>query len=336
MKIFENKLSRLIIIGMNELVCETVKFCENNNIDFFIISSKRMRDVPMITNDSTKFQSCSDWITSRGYPITEVSSINVDFLKDYVCDDCVGFSFDSPFIIKKDVINLFKGRIINEHGAHLPHGKGGGGFSWRIMENDREGNVLFHFITEKIDEGPIIFQKPFVFPNYCRRPIEFSKYQHTKNIKELGSFLTKLKNNEEFEVLPQNNHFSSYMPRIHTPTQAYINWNWDVSYIEKFILAFSDPYEGAKSFIGEEKIYIKDCFVDKRIIHTHPYKFGIIFNITKEGISVACKNGTLVITDSKTELRNNPKIGDRLHTSQALLDEVFNERVIYTPKGLKK
>ena len=49
----------------------------------------------------------------------------------------------------------------------LPIDAGGGGFSWRIMRNDRLGNCLVHLVDEGIDTGPILKNNEFIFSNDC-------------------------------------------------------------------------------------------------------------------------------------------------------------------------
>ncbi len=333
MRFFKEKIRRLVIIGMNDLACEAVVFCKKNDIEVYVISGQRFRDLPSLEDG---FATCYERMESEGVNVIEHSQINRQLLEEYYCDDCAVFSFDSPFIIKHDIIDLFKGVVFNEHGARLPHGKGGGGFSWRIMEDDHEGNVLFHILVEEIDAGPIVYQKPFIFPDDCKKPVDFILFQHEKSLQGLREFLISLNANHDFDVVEQDKQFESYMPRLHTATQAFIDWSWSVEYVYRYILAFSTPYEGAKTFINGKNIYIYDAYVDKTIIHTHPYKFGIIFSIDAHKLKVICESGTLVITSYKVENDYRPQLGDRLNTPISVMDGIYSSRVIYNADGLKE
>ena len=42
-------------------------------------------------------------------------------------------SVGAAWIFKSDLINLLNGRFFNIHGSKLPSDRGGGGFSWRIL-----------------------------------------------------------------------------------------------------------------------------------------------------------------------------------------------------------
>ena len=97
----------------------------------------------------------------------------------------LGISFGSPFIFKQKDIDNFQGHLINSHGAPLPEFKGGGGFSWRILQRDKRGTVLMHLVTTRIDEGAWIFRKDFMFSDSERIPEELEKRQQTEEAKHL-------------------------------------------------------------------------------------------------------------------------------------------------------
>ena len=54
--------------------------------------------------------------------------------------EMIALSFGARWIINKKLRDdLFRGLVLNAHGARLPNDRGGGGFSWRIMRGDRIG-----------------------------------------------------------------------------------------------------------------------------------------------------------------------------------------------------
>jgi len=126
------------------------------------------------------------------------------------------------------------------------------------------------------------------------------------------------------------------MPRLHTATQAYIDWSWDVEHIYRYILAFSEPYQGAKSYINGRKVYLYDAYVDKKVVHTHPYKYGIIFSIDDDNLKIACNGGSLVVSKYNIDGNYRPQLGDRFYTPDSILNDIYSSRVIYTADGLKE
>ena len=66
-------------------------------------------------------------------------------------------------LIKQDIVNKFKGRIINLHATFLPWGKGIGTTLNTFLLNVPAG-VSYHLIDKNFDTGKIIFRKLFT-PN---------------------------------------------------------------------------------------------------------------------------------------------------------------------------
>lgn len=328
------ELTKLVVVGLNDFACITVQWCKENGVEPIIFSGKRFHDRPSLLG---QYATCHQWMEAMGEKVNELERLRVEDVRDHAGPSSLMFSFDSPFIISQPVIDLFKGRVLNEHGANLPHGRGGGGFSWRIMENDRRGYVCFHCVVDAIDAGPVLYKEEFIFPNECRKPIQYDKYQMQVTMPALRRFLGQVKYSPgSVRCVEQDESFAVYFPRLHTPTHAFIDWNWDVRQIERFILAFSDPYEGAKTFVGESKVYIRDCFVEEGGLDTHPYKYGIVVNIRNGNPCVVCRGGLLVIKEYKFEKDAvRFQAGDRLHTARRILDEGYASRVFYDASGLR-
>jgi methionyl-tRNA formyltransferase len=333
---FANGLKRLLVFGVNETVCDVVRYCQEYGIEVFVFSSPRMRSVKFPDGSQYEgFATCNEWIRAQGVCVHEHKKIDVDILSHFRVKDFAGFSIGSPFLFDQSIIDFFEDRFFNSHGSRLPNGKGGGGFSWRIMENDREGAVVFHMLTEGIDDGPIVRFQPFRFSDNCRKPIDFLREQTLRNRPEIKQFLCDLAENRDIDLDVQATIFSSYFPRLNTARQAFIDWRWPVADIEKFVLAFSDPYEGAKTFLNGSSLFIKDCYVDRKGGPHHPYKVGIIYNIYENNLYCCCLDATLVITEFSQAKRAGPIVGDRLYTPASVLEKLIAERVFYNPSGLK-
>ena len=79
--------------------------------------------------------------------------------------------------IKKNDIKIFLNKIFNFHPSRLPFDAGGGGYSWRIMNNDRISNLLIHLVNEKLDNNSILYSQTSVFPDDCKTPDDFYSYE---------------------------------------------------------------------------------------------------------------------------------------------------------------
>ena len=84
-----------------------------------------------------------------------------------ITNTTLGFSISGAWVFRHDFISVFNGKIFNIHGSNLPQNRGGAGYSWRILRNDRSGGVAIHFVDEGLDTGKIIMYKNFTFDNNC-------------------------------------------------------------------------------------------------------------------------------------------------------------------------
>lgn len=96
--------------------------------------------------------------------------INFDFIKALMPDIIISYNY--KFIIKKDVIDLLKNKIINLHISLLPWNRGAHPNLWSFLENTPKG-VSIHLIDEGVDTGPILLQKE-VFFDETRETLESS------------------------------------------------------------------------------------------------------------------------------------------------------------------
>lgn len=100
----------------------------------------------MMTSGCTVVE-CDSVIT-----VAYVQKEGIDFIVSYRC----------PHIIKKDVIDAVKGRIINLHISLLPWNRGSDPNLWSFLEDTPKG-VTIHWLDEGLDTGDILAQKELFF-----------------------------------------------------------------------------------------------------------------------------------------------------------------------------
>lgn len=249
--------------------------------------------------------------------------------------DAMVFSFGSPYLIKRDLIDAYGGRVFNSHGAPLPEWRGGGGFSWRMLAGDRRGNTCFHVVTPGIDKGDIVFQRAYRFPEEARFPIDWMTLADREAGQAAADFVEHLYEGKPIERLAQDESQATYFPRLHTPTQAYIDWSWTAAAIESFVLAFSYPYPGARTLVGDREIVLMDCRAVAGPEFDHPFFDGLVYRIFDGKAFIAVSRGSIVVPLDAVRSDADLKVGDRLHTPRALLDKGLATRPIYTPAGLR-
>ncbi len=82
------------------------------------------------------------------------------FLMENQVDFVVSYGY--RHIIKKDILDLLPGKVINLHISYLPYNKGADPNFWSFVENTPKG-VTIHRIDEGLDTGDILVQKEMEF-----------------------------------------------------------------------------------------------------------------------------------------------------------------------------
>ena len=201
------------------------------------------------------------------------------------------------------------------------------------------GCCLIHQVDEGIDTGPIIKYKEFLYPIWCRVPKDYLQVYVEQNRGFLREFFEEVRNQKDFRYIEQPEYLSTYWPRLSTEHHGYLDWNWRLRQIERFICAFDDPFKGASTFINGNRVFLKNCFVSFNDGVFHPYQTGMIYRKSADLLFVATEDGTLVIgsvTDENGEVvMAEIPLGDRFYTPLECLEKARQFRAIYTPKGLK-
>jgi methionyl-tRNA formyltransferase len=256
--------------------------------------------------------------------------------------EMLALSFGARWIINQKMRDdLFRGLVLNAHGARLPNDRGGGGFSWRIMRGDRIGILLLHEMDDGIDTGPIVLSEEYLVPRQIQTPAEHeAHYFH-----ELGRFVCGFLDQViagtcHFEAKPQTNFSSTYYPRLHTVTHSWIDCSWPAADIERFILAFDAPYPGARTFWRDQTAVLRDCQLHVGEIGHHPFQAGLIVRNNRKWLTVALSGEhCLLVADARDEsgrdLLSEMKEGDRLFTPQSKLDQARMTRAFVGSAGLK-
>ena len=305
---FIKKIDRVVFLGYEKVHDEFIKINKSINIKSCIISAKK------------RFK------TNHEIYYFQKQKINNDFKKLIykICDPkkTLFISYSSRWIFKKDDIkNLFEENIINFHNSRLPLDAGGGGYTWRIMKNDRIFNLLAHVIDEKIDTGPIIREKHDIFPSVCKIPKDFDDHEHKHLIKFYKEILTDLKKGKKFSLKFQQRSLRRYNPRINSEINGWIDWDTNSYDLINFINSFDDPYSGASTYINKkQRIFIKKAHLHGAELPNHPFMSGIIFRKEKNWIVVSTKDENSLIIEKVLNKKgvniiNELKEGDRFYTT---------------------
>ncbi|MDA7473158.1 formyltransferase family protein [Candidatus Pelagibacter ubique] len=318
-------------MGGGKLLTEILKIFNEDKQNVKVITSKRQ-----INENISENETLISFLKKNNFTYQLEKTLNSKIFgkHNFDCKKSILISVGSPWIFSEDHIKKFPLGAFNIHGARLPQDKGGGGFSWQIMQGKNIGFALIHQISAKIDDGKILFFDEFHYGKNTN-PHERNEVYIQKTLRLFKANYLKLFDISKINAKDQLSFFSSYWPRLNNKVHGWINWNWNGEQIINFINAFDNPYSGAQTKYKNKTIHLKNCFYDNLDGNFHPFQSGIIFRITKNYIAISTQGGTLSVGEIYNEngsliSKNKFKLGERLFTPSKILENALETRVFYT------
>lgn len=101
------------------------------------------------------------WLFSQGEDVIyHAERIDPEFIMSMKPDLVISYNY--PYILKKDVLDLFRRKPVNLHISYLPWNRGANPNVWSFLEGTPSG-VTIHYIDEGIDTGDILLQREVKF-----------------------------------------------------------------------------------------------------------------------------------------------------------------------------
>ena len=159
-------------------------------------------------------------------------------------------------LIKKEIIEALRGRIINVHCAPLPKYRGMYAYNWGIYNGEKEWGVTVHYVNERFDEGEIIRIKKFPIDQetICVKKLEMESQRigYELIMEVINGFM-----NEERPTGISQKSGGGYYSRADFEQLKIINDSDSVEEIERKIRAcWCPPYEGAYILKDNKKFFL--------------------------------------------------------------------------------
>tara|TARA_B100002051_G_C16743585_1_gene645937 strand:- start:2554 stop:3555 length:1002 start_codon:yes stop_codon:yes gene_type:complete len=322
-------LKNVVFIGEHESLKDLININDKFKIKSFIVTSPIQKKK---IDKNLKHKS-----------FNKLDKSFIDYVsKEVEINKTLFISIKSRWIFKKDIIKkFFQGNLINYHPARLPYYRGGATSSWRIMNGDKIDCQLFHVVSEKVDEGPILYFEKSIVPKNCKTPLDLEKYSSIQIIKLYENFIKILKVKKKISFLKQPSYIGHYFPRLNSKINGWIDWSTSSSNLSRFIDSFDEPYQGAITMYKSKKVFIKGAHLHGGEISKHDYMSGMISRHDGEWITVCTsdENSILIseVIDGKGKnIIKSIKPGDRFYTPTSEIIKSRSYRAKYGPKGLLK
>ena len=320
------KSNKILFFGNSPILTPSITWLEKEGIQYTIYANATQAEkTPVNNNTKAKIVTLS---SLAGFDFSEVEQS-----KDYL-----GISVGAPWFFSADFINRFSAeKLLNLHGTQLPHYRGGNIYSWFVLNGVRTGMCLLHQLTAQFDSGSVISFEEFLYPNACRKPVDYMHHYERMNADFLLRFIQHYHSGQKIiSGLSQPSYLSTYWPRLKTDINGWINWDIEGHALERFISAFDEPYDGAITQFRGKNVFLKDVSFQPGFNH-HPFQYGIVFRRSKKWLHVAVNGGELIVSSvqgkNKSDMLSAVREGDRFITPLLKL-ESGKRRVIKNDLGL--
>jgi len=230
----------------------------------------------------------------NGNATSFINKINVDVL----------FSINYLFIVEKDILKTPKKYSINFHGSMLPKYRGRTPHVWAIINNEKQTGITAHLMTEKCDEGDIVYQELIPISENSTGASLLNEFY--LKYPQIIAKVIKLIENDSLEFEKQDNTKATYFEK-RTPDDGEIDWNWQKERICNWVRALTKPYPGAFTFYNNEKIIINKIKFSDIGFHQNDVNGKILE--CGENIIVKTSNGAIVLSDLETNEHVKFKVG---------------------------
>lgn len=97
---------------------------------------------------------------SKSIPYYQFNTINTKGCIEVLTELQPDIIFNqSDHIVRQKAIDVPRIGIVNRHGSLLPRYRGQMSPFWQVYRGEKTGGITFHFLDEKLDSGPIIYQE---------------------------------------------------------------------------------------------------------------------------------------------------------------------------------
>lgn len=276
-------LEQLIRMGEDIVFVVTHRDNKNENIWFRSVGELAHKfNIPLLKPESIK----------EGKFINVISSFKPDVI----------LSFYFRKIFSEELVSIPSLGCINLHGSLLPTYRGMAPVNWAIINGGKETGVTFHYMTQKVDAGPIIVQKRIKIEN------DDTGLSLTKKIASCGAKLledvVEGLNKQNLRSTLQDETKATYFGK-RTPSMGEIDWQWDNEKIYNYVRALTSPFPGA-FFVLEDKKCIIWRGEKKECGNREPP--GTIVGISRDSVIVKTGSGCFRITEVEIDgERLNPE-----------------------------
>ncbi|MFQ5596588.1 MAG: hypothetical protein ACE5GK_00915 [Nitrospiria bacterium] len=334
-------IEKLALFGGGPLMVAFAKEALKRGIQPTVFAVKRHLEEQLSNEDGLCLEAALD---VASIPTVHARDVNVSpELQSLVSEKTMGIGLGETYRFDKETIARFQGRLFDFMVIRLPQYRGGAHFTWQILREDKVGCWNIQVINDEMvpgvfDSGELIKTREYGIPSWARIPKDYFQLAHEEGLKLFIEFMDEIQSDKTFAPVPLNEANRSYFPRLSTIKQAFIDWSWHRDEIARFICAFDDPYPGASTFLGGQRVFLKRCQVAPVNFSSHPFLSGLVYRVSGPSALIATRSGSIVVegilAENGKDLVPELKAGQRFHTPVQYLEASMSYQASYDTEGL--
>lgn len=266
----------------------------------------------------TVFSAVKKYALEKGLPIYQFGKIRtegVDTLRSLDADVYITAAYGQ--ILSREIIEIPRYGILNIHASLLPAYRGSCPIQRAIMNGEKETGITVMQTAEGLDTGDILYVKKTGISEYDTAGTLFTR------LGELGAtaIIECLDKLEKGELTPirQDEKSATYYPMLRK-ADGFIDWSKSSDTLDCFIRGVT-PWPGAYTFYNGKMLK-----VHRAAPCIGQGKPGSVLSVNKNGISVACGSGALLIEEIQLEGKKRMCCADFLNGCKLKAGDAFGEQ----------
>ncbi|MBL3823612.1 MULTISPECIES: methionyl-tRNA formyltransferase [unclassified Marinobacter] len=215
-------------------------------------------------------------------------------------------------ILPKAVLDIPVHGCLNIHASLLPRWRGAAPIQRAIAAGDAETGITIMQMDEGLDTGAMLLKSLTTIDDS-----DTGGSLHDRLAELGGKAIIKaleLLQKGELTGETQNEDLACYASKL-SKTEGHIDWATDATAIERLVRAFN-PWPGTYTDLGDQRIRIHEA---RALITTSDGPPGTVVQRDREGIDIACGNGTLRITRLQLPGSRAQSVNDLINGGKELL-----------------
>ena len=275
----------LFLIGIKGY--ESLKFLVKNklykNINFVIVGRDKN-----ISNDFSKeiIELCS--ISGLEYGFRDQKGLKIPFAE-------ISIAISWKWIIElNNTLLVLHDSILPKYRGHLP-------LVSQLIDGQGEIGVTAILGNEKYDEGDIVYisKSKIKYPIKIKDAIKIINECYCETLKFL---FDSIERSIQFKTTPQDHSKATYS-LWRDEDDYFIDWNWSIQKIIRFVDSVGYPYKGAKTIFKGREITVEKIKALENVNITNRDN-GKIFKLYDGKPIIVCKDGLLLLEIAKDRETN--------------------------------